>query len=107
VMGHGDEERKDQGGRRCLLALKWRDGMTMTIILNELKHPTVQSSTSYINRPRHTRSAHTPPSLLRTLLIFQGTDNADAVLSVEVKCVQAFGMYWARTVIIGLILLPD
>jgi hypothetical protein len=61
---------------------------------NELKHPTVPSSISFINRPRHPRSAHFPPSLLRTLLIFQGTDNADAVLSVEVKCVHAFGMYY-------------
>jgi hypothetical protein len=60
---------------------------------HELKHPTLQSSISYINSPRHPRSAHFPPTLLNTLLIFQGTDNADAVLSVEVKCVQAFGMY--------------
>lgn len=58
---------------------------------NELKHPTVPGSISYINRPRRPRSAHFPPSLLKTLLTYQGIDNADAVLSVEVKCVQAFG----------------
>jgi len=60
---------------------------------NELKHLTIPNSISYINRPRHSRSAHFPPSPLRPPLNFQGTDNADAVLSVEVKCVQAFGMY--------------
>lgn len=32
MMGHEGEERKEQGGRRCLLALKalnWRDGTAM------------------------------------------------------------------------------
>jgi hypothetical protein len=99
VMGHGNEERKEQGCRRCLLALNWRDGRShdrdrpssRLDNRNELEHPTVPSSISYINRPRHPRSAHFPPSLLRTLLTYQGIDNADAVLSVEVKCVQAFG----------------
>jgi hypothetical protein len=33
VIGHGDEERKEQGCRRCLLALNWRDGIAMTVTM--------------------------------------------------------------------------